>query len=77
MNIKKIVEEWKIQDEEEEVARSEEKTKKLVPEQFHKWIKVFGKKSSKRMPMRKIQDKRNSYQGKRKCIPCLEKKERE
>jgi len=30
--------------------------KKLVPEQFHKWIKVFGKKQSERMPTRKIWD---------------------
>jgi len=26
----------------------------LVPEQFHKWIKVFGKKKLERMPIRKI-----------------------
>ena len=30
------------------------KKKKLVLEQFHKWIKVFRKKHSKRIPMRKI-----------------------
>jgi len=28
----------------------------LVSEQFHKWIKVFGKKQSERMPTRKIWD---------------------
>jgi len=28
----------------------------LVPEQFHRWIKVFGKKQSERMPTRKIWD---------------------
>jgi len=27
-----------------------------VPEKFHKWIKVFGKKQSKRMPMKKVWD---------------------
>jgi len=27
-----------------------------VPEKFHKWIKVFGKKQSEQMPMRKIWD---------------------
>ena len=32
----------------------EEKVKKLVPEKFHRWIKVFGKKQSKRMPTQKI-----------------------
>ena len=26
----------------------------MVPEQFHKWIKVFGKKQSERMPTRKL-----------------------
>ena len=30
--------------------------KKLVPERFHKWIKVFGKKQSERMPTRKLWD---------------------
>jgi len=30
--------------------------KKLVPEKFHKWIKVFGKKQSERMPIRKVWD---------------------
>jgi len=53
---KKVVEEWEIWDEEVEVARSEEEAKKLVPERFHKWIKVFKKKQSERMPTRKIWD---------------------
>ena len=30
--------------------------KELVLEKFHKWIKVFGKKQSERMPMRKVWD---------------------
>ena len=38
------------------MARSEEEAKKLVPEKLHKWIKVFGKKASERMPIRKIWD---------------------
>jgi len=37
-------------------VKSEAEAKKLVPEQFHKWIKVFGKKQSERMPIRKIWD---------------------
>jgi len=53
MEVKKVAEEWEIWDEEEEAAKSEAKAKKLVPEKFHKWIKVFGKKQSERMPMRK------------------------
>ena len=56
MEVKKVVEEWEIWDEEEEVARSEVEAKKLVLEQFHKWIKVFGKKQSERMPTRKMWD---------------------
>ena len=32
----------------------EEEAKKLVPEKFHKWIKMFRKKSSERMPTRKV-----------------------
>ena len=56
MEVKKVVEEWEIWDEEKEVARSEAEAKKLVPEKFHKWIKVFGKKQSERMPTRKVWD---------------------
>jgi len=39
-----------------EVARSEAEAKKLVPEKFHRWIKVFGKKQSERMLTRKVWD---------------------
>jgi len=51
-----VAEEWEIWDEEEEAAKSEEEAKKLVPEKFHRWIKVFGKKQSERMPTRKLWD---------------------
>ena len=44
MEVKRIAEEWEIWDEEEETVKSEAEVKKLVPEQFHRWIKVFGKK---------------------------------
>jgi len=56
MEVKRMAEEWEIWDEEEETAKSEADAKKLVPEKFHKWIKVFGKKQSERMPTRKIWD---------------------
>ena len=56
MEVKKIAEEWKIWDEEVKVAKLEVEAKKLVPEKFHKWIKVFDKKQSERMPTRKIWD---------------------
>ena len=54
MEIKKVAEEWKIWDEEEEAAKSEAEAKKLVPEKFHEWIKMFGKKQSEKMLIRKI-----------------------
>jgi len=37
-------------------VKSEAEAKKLVPERFHRWIKVFGKKQSERMPTRKLWD---------------------
>ena len=54
VEVRKVVEEWEIWDEEEEAAKSEAEAKKLVPERFHKWIKVFGKKQLERMPTRKL-----------------------
>ena len=81
MEVKKVVEEQEIWDEEKEVARSETEAKKLVPEKFHKWIKVFGKKQSERMPTRKIWDhaidiKEGFVPRKRKVYP-LSREERE
>jgi len=48
MEVRKIAKEWEILDEEEEEA------KKLVPEKFHKWIHIFGKKTSEQVPTRKL-----------------------
>ena len=56
VEVRKVVEEWEIWDEEEEAAKSEVEAKKLVPEKFHEWIKVFGKKQSERMLTRKLWD---------------------
>ena len=56
VEVRKIVEEWEIWDEEEEAAKSEAEARRLVPEKFHRWIKVFGKKQSERMPIRKLWD---------------------
>jgi len=56
IEVKRVAEEWKIWDEEEEAAKSEAEAKKLVLEKFHKWIKVFSKKQSERMPTKKIWD---------------------
>jgi len=56
VEVKRVAEEWEIWEEEEETAKSEAEAKKLVPERFHRWIKVFGKKQSERMPIRKLWD---------------------
>jgi len=54
--VKRVAKEWEIWNEEEEAVKSEAEAKKLVPEQFYRWIKVFGKKQSERMPIWKIWD---------------------
>ena len=54
IEVRKVVEEWEIWDEEEEAVKSEAEAKKLVPGKFHQWIKMFGKKQSERMPIRKV-----------------------
>ena len=54
VKVRKVAEEWEIWDKEEEVAKSEVEAKKLVPEKFHRWIKVFEKKQSERMSTRKL-----------------------
>jgi len=56
IEVKRIAEEWEIWDEEEEEAKLEAEAKKLVPEQFHRWIKVFSKKQLERMPTWEIWD---------------------
>ena len=80
MEIKKVVEEQEIWDEEVEVAKFEEEAKKLVPQRFHKWIYVFEEKASERMPMKKVWDymievKKEFVPRKRKMYP-LSKEER-
>ena len=54
VEVKRIAEEWEIWDEEEEAAKSEVEARKLVPEKFHQWIKVFGKKQSEWISTRKV-----------------------
>ena len=56
LEVQKIAEEWEIWEEEKKVAKLGVKTKKLVLERFYKWIWVFGKKVSERMPIRKLWD---------------------
>ena len=54
MEIKKVVEEQEIWDEEKETERSEKEVKNLMLKKFHKWIKVFEKKAGERILMKKI-----------------------
>ena len=54
IDMKKVVEEQKIWDEKEKVAKLEEEAKKLVSPRFHRWVYVFRKKVSERMPVEKI-----------------------
>ena len=54
IDIKRIVEELEIWEEEKKAAKLEVEAKKLVPEKFHKWIKVFSKKQSEWIPTRKV-----------------------
>ena len=56
MEVRKVVEEQEIWNKEEKVAKSEVETKKLVIEKFYKWIHVFRKKQSERMPTRELWD---------------------
>jgi len=81
MEVKKMVEKWEIWDKEEEVAKLEAEAKKLVPEKFHKWIKVFGKKQSERMPTRKVWnhaiDVKEEFVPKKGKVHPLLRKERE
>ena len=56
MEVRRISKEWEIWDKKKEAVRLEKKAKKLVLEKFHKWINVFGKKQSERMPTQKLWD---------------------
>ena len=56
MEVKRIAEEWEIWDEEEEAVKLEAEAKKMVSEQFHRWIKIFSKKQLERIPTQKIWD---------------------
>ena len=65
--VKKVAEKWEIWDEEEKAARSEVEARKLVLEKFHQWIKVFGKKQSERMLIRKVWD--HAIEAKEEFVP--------
>jgi len=39
---------------EEEIEVDHRKVEEMVPKRFYRWLKVFGKVESKRMPVRKV-----------------------
>ena len=41
---------------EEEMEADHRKVEEMVPKRFYKWLKVFGKVESERMPVRKVWD---------------------
>ena len=41
---------------EEEIEEDHRKVEEMVPKWFHRWLKVFGKIESERMPVRKVWD---------------------
>ena len=71
IKIKKVAEKQKIQNEKEVVVRLEEEAKKLVIKQFYKQIKIFEKKVSERMLIRKMQD--YTIDLKKRFVPRKEK----
>jgi len=71
VEVKRVAEEWEIWDEEVVVAKSEVEAKKWIPERFYKWIKVFSKKQSERMPTRKVWD--HAIEMKEGFVPRKEK----
>ena len=77
---------WAVEDKknwgrEEEVEADHKKIKKMVPQRFLKWRKVFGKVESKRMPIRKIWDHaidlREMFKPQKRRIYSLSRDERE
>jgi len=64
-----------------EKDEDEETLRKLVPQRFWKWKKIFGKRESERMPVRKAWDhtielKEGFTPKKKRCIHCQEKRGR-
>jgi len=65
------------------MERDEDKEvlKRLVPRRFWKWKKVFGKKESERMPVRKIWDHaielKEGFMPRKRKVYSLSREERE
>ena len=81
IKIKRVIEEWKFWNEKEKAVMLEKKTKKLVSLRFYKWIQIFKKKASEKIPIKKIWDhiieiKERFIQKKRKSISLVERRKR-
>jgi len=82
---KKIVR-WAV-DEKEDWRREKEmeadhrKVEEIVPRQFHKWLKVFGKVESERIPVRKVWDHvidlRDDFRANKARVYSLSRNEKE
>ena len=81
MEVRKVVEEQEIWDEEKEAAKSEAEVRKLVPKKFYKWIYIFGKKASEQMPTRKLWNHtiniKEGFVSRKGNVYSLSRKERE
>jgi len=54
--IRWVVDEKENWEKEEKMEADYRKVKEIVPKWFHKWLKVFGKIKSERIPVRKVWD---------------------
>ena len=54
IEIKRIIEKWNIWNKEEKTVKLEGEAKELVSSRLYKWIYIFRKKASERMPIRKM-----------------------
>ena len=63
------------------VKLDREKVRKIVPQKFHKWLKVFEKAESERIPVRKPWDHainlRKDFVSKKRRIYLMSRKEKE
>ena len=79
--IARIIEEKEEELNEEEDLIELRMVEKMVPRRFHKYLKVFEKKKSERIPMRKIWDHaidlREGFMAKKGKIYSLSRVERE
>ena len=66
---------------EEKIEADYRKVEKIVPKKFHKWLKVFGKVESERMPVKKVWnhviDLQDNFKANKARVYPLSKNEKE